>query len=135
VYSILDIETTGNHAEHHHITEIAILNFDGEKVTDRFCTLVRPNTYIPFFITHLTGITNEMVENAAPFEEIAEAIEAFTHNRILVAHNAHFDYTFLKHAFRQAGKTFQRKTCAPSVSAGKLFRGFLHTHSIISAVP
>jgi DNA polymerase-3 subunit epsilon len=51
-----------------------------------------------------------MVENAVAFKDIAEAIETFTHNRILVAHNAHFDYTFLKHAFRHVGKIFQRKT-------------------------
>lgn len=110
MYSILDIETTGNHALRHHITEIAILNFDGQSITERFTTLVRPDSYIPFFITELTGITNEMVEDAPSFAAVADAIEAFTENRILIAHNAHFDYTFLKQAFQQVGKIFQRKT-------------------------
>ncbi|MEO6168202.1 MAG: exonuclease domain-containing protein [Chitinophagales bacterium] len=110
MYSILDIETTGNHALRHHITEIAILNFDGEKITDRFTTFVRPDSSIPYFITELTGITNEMVEDAPSFAEVADAVDAFTSNRILIAHNAHFDYTFLKQAFQQAGKNFQRKT-------------------------
>lgn len=109
MYSILDIETTGNHAEEHQITEIAILNFDGTKITDRFVTLVRPESYIPTFITQLTGITNDMVKSAPSFAYIADELEAFTRKRILIAHNAHFDYTFLKHAFQLEGIIFQRK--------------------------
>lgn len=109
MYSILDIETTGNHAERHHITEIAILNFDGTKITDRFTSFVRPGSIIPAFITQLTGITNEMVETAPPFASIADELDAFTRNRILIAHNAHFDYTFLKYAFQREGINFQRK--------------------------
>lgn len=109
MYSILDIETTGNHAERHHITEIAILNFDGTKITDRFTTFIRPGSIIPAFITQLTGITNEMVEAAPPFSSIADELDAFTRNRILIAHNAHFDYTFLKYAFQREGINFQRK--------------------------
>ena len=101
MFSVLDIETTGNHALQHSITEIAILNFDGEKITERLSTLIRPETEIPLFITHLTGITNDMVETAPLFQEVAEQIEAFTRDRILVAHNAHFDYSFLKQAFHE----------------------------------
>ncbi|MGB3074963.1 MAG: exonuclease domain-containing protein [Chitinophagales bacterium] len=110
MYSILDIETTGNHAQRHHITEIAILNFDGEKITDRYITFVRPDSFIPFFISQLTGITNEMVDDAPSFSSIADEIEFFTRDRTLIAHNAHFDYTFLKQAFQREGKIFQRKT-------------------------
>lgn len=109
MYAILDIETTGNHAERHHITEIAILHFDGKGITDRYTTLVRPDSYIPCFITQLTGITNEMVENAPHFSAIATELEFFLRNRIVVAHNAHFDYTFLKHAFHREGIIFQRR--------------------------
>ena len=110
MYSIIDIETTGNHALQHDITEIAIINFDGEKITDKFCTLIRPESYVPYFISHLTGITDGMVEDAPSFEDVAEQIEEFTRDRIMIAHNAHFDYTFLKHAFQRIGKSFQRKT-------------------------
>lgn len=123
MYSILDIETTGNHAGYHHITEIAILNFDGEKVTERYSTLVRPDTDIPFFISRLTGITNQMVEQAPAFDVIAQEVDDFTRNRILVAHNAHFDYTFLKQAFQRSGYSFQRKTLCTLRLSRKIIPG------------
>ncbi len=123
MYSILDIETTGNHAAIHRITEIAILNYDGEKVTERYCTLVRPDTDIPFFISRLTGITNEMVKQAPSFDVIAQELDDFTRNRILVAHNAHFDYTFLKQAFQRHGYSFQRKTLCTLRLSRKIFPG------------
>ncbi len=50
-----------------------------------------------------------MVETAPPFASIADELDAFTRNRILIAHNAHFDYTFLKYAFQREGINFQRK--------------------------
>ncbi|MBA2422521.1 MAG: GIY-YIG nuclease family protein [Chitinophagales bacterium] len=109
MYSFLDIETTGNHAMRHHMTEIAILNYDGVAITDRFITLLRPASEVPFFISQLTGITREMVYDAPLFEEVADKIDELTYGRILVAHNAHFDYTFLKQAFSALGKTYQRK--------------------------
>ncbi|MBA3649593.1 MAG: GIY-YIG nuclease family protein [Chitinophagales bacterium] len=123
MYSIIDIETTGAHAIHNRITEIAILNFDGEKITDQFISFVRPDSHIPFFISYLTGITNDMVNEAPAFEEIAEAIDSFTQNRVLVAHNAHFDYSFLKQAFQRTGKNFQRKTLCTLRLSRKILPG------------
>ena len=58
MYAIVDIETTGGHANAHGITELAIVLHDGEKVTERFETLLNPCSDIPVFIQHLTGITN-----------------------------------------------------------------------------
>ena len=67
-YSIVDIETTGGDK----ITEISILVFDGEKIVDEYTTLVNPETSIPYFITSLTGINDNMVRNAPKFYEIAK---------------------------------------------------------------
>jgi len=74
MYSIIDIETTGGSARIEKITEIAIYLHDGEKITDEFVSLVNPERNIPYFITNLTGITNEMVEDAPHFYEIAKKI-------------------------------------------------------------
>lgn len=123
MYSVIDIETTGNHAHRHSITEVAIINFDGTKITDQFSTLVQPDVPIPGFITHLTGITNEMVEQAPRWEDVMEMIDDFTRNRILIAHNAHFDYSFLKSAFLQSGKNFQRKVLCTLRLSRKIFPG------------
>ena len=92
MYAIVDIETTGGSPKTEKITEIAIYLHDGQKITDEFSTLVNPEKNIPHFITALTGISNEMVEGAPKFFEIAKEIVEFTNNRILVAHNASFDY-------------------------------------------
>lgn len=123
MYSIIDIETTGGHAQHHCITEVAIINFDGEEITREFSTLVQPDTPIPNFITHFTGITNEMVAQAPRWDEVMDMIDEITRNRILIAHNAHFDYSFLKSAFLQSGKSFLRKTLCTLRLTRQLFPG------------
>ncbi|MBT8291672.1 MAG: DNA polymerase III subunit epsilon, partial [Eudoraea sp.] len=64
MYSIVDIETTGNGIKGNKITEIAIFKFDGQEVVDEFTSLVNPECEIPYFITGLTGIDNYMVQDA-----------------------------------------------------------------------
>lgn len=96
MYAIVDIETTGGYAENHRMTEIAIYHHDGLQITDRFQTLLNPGRRIPDFITGLTGISTEMVMKAPSFEEIASEIYDWLKDRVFVAHNAHFDYSFIK---------------------------------------
>ena len=74
MYAIVDIETTGGYAAANGITEISIQIFDGEKVIEQFETLINPNQIIPKYIQAFTGITNEMVQQAPVFEEVAEKI-------------------------------------------------------------
>lgn len=102
-FAIVDIETTGGYAAAAGITEIAILLFDGEQITERFTSLVRPDQPIPLHIQALTGITDEMVESAPSFSEIAPAVFTFLNRRVFVAHNVHFDYSFLQAALQNAG--------------------------------
>lgn len=117
MYAIVDIETTGGYAENHRITEVAIFFHDGIQVTDTFHTLINPGRNIPYYITGLTGITNEMVLDSPRFEEIAEEIFKRLEGKIFVAHNAHFDYSFLKKEFEQVGINWQsRKLCTVRLS-------------------
>jgi len=71
VYTIVDIETTGNGIKGNKITEISIFKTDGNKIIDEFTSLVNPECEIPYFITGLTGIDNFMVRNAPTLKEIA----------------------------------------------------------------
>jgi len=103
VYAIVDIETTGGHASANGITEIAICLHDGKKVTQRYSTLVNPRREIPIYIRALTGITNEMVEQAPPFEDVAADVYHLLHGKIFVAHNVNFDYSFVRYHLAQAG--------------------------------
>jgi DNA polymerase III subunit epsilon len=132
MYAIVDIETTGGHASANGITEIAICIHNGKKVIERYTTLVNPKRDIPIYISALTGITNQMVEKAPPFEDVAHDIYHLLNNKIFVAHNVNFDYSFVRHNLLAAGYDLQsKKLCTvrlgrkiipglPSYSLGKL---------------
>ena len=117
MYAIVDIETTGGYAENHRVTEIAIYHYDGMQITDKFHTLINPGRKIPYFITGLTGISSEMVSEAPAFEDIAKEIHHWLKDRVFVAHNAHFDYSFLKKEFEEAGIAWNtKKLCTVRLS-------------------
>ncbi len=123
MYAIVDIETTGGSARIEKITEVAIYLHDGEKITGEFVSLVNPERSIPYFITNLTGITNEMVEDAPRFYEIAKTIVELTEGRAFVAHNARFDYSFIRQEFKSLGFNFRRKIIDTVTLSRKLFPG------------
>ena len=123
MFAVIDIETTGGRPERDRITEIAILLHDGEKVVDRFSTLINPECRIPLEIQRITGIDNEMVANAPKFHEVAKQIIQFTENAVFVAHNVRFDYGFVKAAFRDLGFLYQRKTLCTVRMARAAFKG------------
>lgn len=124
MYAIIDIETTGGSAKLEKITEIAIYLHDGKKITGEYSTLVNPERNIPYFITSLTGISNEMVENAPRFYEIAAKIIELTKGRIFVAHNVKFDYSFIRQEFKSLGYNFSRRLLDTCSLSRKLFPGY-----------
>ncbi|WP_218598218.1 exonuclease domain-containing protein [Polaribacter sp. NJDZ03] len=109
LYTVVDIETTGNGYKGSKITEISIFVFDGKTVIDEFTSLVNPEQNIPAFITNLTGITNAMVRNAPKFYEIAKKVAEITEDTIFVAHNVNFDYNIIHEEFKNLGFDFKRK--------------------------
>src|SRR5690606_4021544 len=131
-YAIVDIDTAGGYASASGITEIAILIHDGQRVIDRYTSLVNPNRPIPLAIQSLTGITDELVADSPPFQEVAQRIYELLASRIFVAHNVNFDYSFIKHHLADAGYRLDvPKLCTvrmsrklrpglPSYSLGKL---------------
>ena len=117
LYSIVDIETTGNGYRGQRITEISIFVFDGKKIVNEFTSLVNPEQNIPAFITNLTGITDAMVRTAPKFYEIAKTVEEITHDTVFVAHNVNFDYNIIKQEFKDLGFDFKRqKLCTVRLS-------------------
>ena len=123
MFAIVDIETTGGSYRYERITEIAIVRHDGERIVDTFSTLVNPERPIPWHITQLTGISNDMVTDAPKFYEVAKKIVEMTEGAIFVAHNVSFDYNFIKEEFSRFGYDFSRKKlCTVSLSR-KAFPG------------
>lgn len=123
MFAILDIETTGGSPKTEKITEIAIFFHDGEKVVEEWSTLINPERPIPYFITGLTGITDEMVAGAPKFYEIARELVERTENHIIVGHNVNFDYSFIKSEFKQLGFDYDRKTLCTVKLSRKQFPG------------
>tara|TARA_R110002050_G_scaffold114019_1_gene229273 strand:- start:1192 stop:2562 length:1371 start_codon:yes stop_codon:yes gene_type:complete len=124
LYTIIDIETTGNGIKGNKITEISIFKYNGHEVVDEYTSLVNPECEIPTFITGLTGIDNNMVRNAPLLEDIIPEIEAITKDTIFVAHSVNFDYNVIKNEFKQLGHEFSRKKLCTVRLSRKLLPGY-----------
>lgn len=128
LYAVVDIETTGGFASGNGITEISILVHDGQQVVERFETLINPDQEIPAYIEALTGISNDMVQSAPLFKDVAADIYAFLQDKIFVAHNVNFDFSFIKHHLSLWGYELQCK----KICTVRLSRKLLPGHSSYS---
>lgn len=106
--AFIDIETTGSNFDRDRITEIGIktLSNNGVSIWE---SLINPHVYIPQNIQRLTGISPQMVSDKPSFEEIARDLKAELEGKIFVAHNARFDYGFIKASFKRMGVDFKPK--------------------------
>ena len=95
-YVVFDIETTGFSAVTDRIIEIGAVKVEDGKITDKFSTFVNPKRPIPFRITELTSITDEMVIDSPDIETILPQFIEFIGDAVLVAHNASFDVGFIE---------------------------------------
>jgi DNA polymerase-3 subunit epsilon len=103
----VDLETTGGHAARDRVIEAGIVLLEGGEVVEEYSTLVNPGVRIPYAIQEFTGISEAMVAEAPPFEAVAGAIGARLDGRLFVAHNARFDYGFLRCEFRRLERRFR----------------------------
>jgi DNA polymerase-3 subunit epsilon len=123
LYAVVDIETSGSYAAANGITEIAIVIHDGKQVLHLYETLVNPHVPIPYFIQRLTGIDNAMVATAPSFSEIAGQVNELLQDKIFVAHNVNFDYSFVKHHLQNAGYDLNTKKLCTIRLARKVLPG------------
>ncbi|MBC7429586.1 MAG: GIY-YIG nuclease family protein [Bacteriovorax sp.] len=122
-YSVIDLETTGANAFGQKIIEIGIINYDGDQIEEVYSSLIYPEKFISHGITMITGITNEMVQNAPKFYEVAKKIVEMTEGRIFVAHNVFFDYHFLQREFQDLGYLFKRDVFCTCKTSRNVFPG------------
>lgn len=101
--AIIDLETTGTDPTRDRVTEVAILLVDDGELVEEWSTLVNPGVPIPMEIQALTGIRDDMVRTAPRFDELAGEVMSRLHDRVFVAHNARFDYGFIKNECRRLG--------------------------------
>ena len=113
----LDLETTGATVHFDRITEIGLVEIGPDGSAEEWSALVNPGRRIPLMIETLTGITNAMVADAAPFEAVAKALYERLEGKLLVAHNARFDYGFLRNEFSRVGLRYlSRVLCTVKLS-------------------
>jgi len=113
----LDVETTGATASLDRITEIGFVEVNAGEVVEEWSTLVNPGQRIPIAIETLTGITNAMVADAPSFKCLSAELFRRLDGKLLVAHNARFDYGFLRNEFARVGLQYRaRVLCTVKLS-------------------
>lgn len=130
--AFVDLETTGSNATVDRITEIGVVLVDENGIRE-WSQLLQPQTRIPVFIEQLTGITNAMVVDAPPFKTVAEELATLLEGYLFIAHNARFDYGFLKNEFKRVGVTFRPTVLCTVKLSRALFPDFKH-HNLDSLI-
>jgi DNA polymerase-3 subunit epsilon len=118
---ILDVETTGANPVYDRITEVGLIEVERGGSVAEWSSLVNPGARIPPAIQSLTGITDDMVALAPSFAELAEQLLARLEGKLLVAHNARFDYGFLRNEFRRAGMRYSSRVLCTVKLSRRLF--------------
>lgn len=131
--NFLDIETTGNNYKRDKVTEVYISKVRKGEVIDTFHSLINPERSIDPYITQLTGISNELLQDAPTFEEVAEDIFFFLNDELMIAHNARFDYSFLKHSLDELGLTLGLNYCC-TVKISRLLYPEYRSHNLNSII-
>ncbi|MEO8017868.1 MAG: exonuclease domain-containing protein [Pseudomonadota bacterium] len=116
--AFVDIETTGCTPGMHRIIDVAVIGATGGGVDFEWQSLVNPGVLVPAGITALTGIDNDMLSDAPPFERVARELRDRLDGRVFVAHNVRFDYGFIRREFAALGTPWQ----APNLCTVRLSR-------------
>ena len=131
--AIVDLETTGMSARYNRVIEIAVIRIEGSKIVDTFTSCINPQVYIPSFITHLTGITNNDLKDAPIFSEVKHKVSKILKGATFVAHNVWFDYSFIKSEFEREEIPFESKRCCTVRLSRRLYPQY-KSHSLAKII-
>lgn len=131
--AVVDLETTGTAATGDRITEIGIVRVADGAVLEEWSTLVNPGMAIPPEIQALTGISDAMVRDAPSFADVCGEVHARLAGHLFVAHNARFDYGFIKNAFRRMGMPFTAEVLCTVRLSRRMYPGHAR-HNLDSLV-
>src|SRR2546421_493289 len=119
--AIVDLETTGTRPAADRVTEIAVLEIERFAVVSEWSTLVNPGVPVPSEIQALTGISHQMLAEAPRFADLAQELHERLAGRVFIAHNARFDYGFLRREFDRAGIKFHARAVCSVKLARRLY--------------
>jgi DNA polymerase-3 subunit epsilon len=129
--AIVDVETTGDSARYGRIIEVGILKVREGELVEVYSSLVNPETPVPYFIEGLTGIRNRDLRNAPTFGAIKDELHRLLDGSVFVAHNARFDYSFIREEFKRVGITYQA-SCLCTMGLSKALFPEYRRHSLDS---
>jgi len=129
----VDLETTGGNAAYDRITEVGIVRIGADGWVKEWNSLVNPECRIPAYIEAFTGITNDMVAVAPRFAEIASEVRQRLDGALFVAHNARFDYSFLRSEFRRIDSNFTARVLCTVKLSRRLYPE-QHRHSLDAVI-
>lgn len=120
-YIVFDIETTGLDTNNDSIIEIGAVKVENGIIIDTFESFINPGFPIPYFITQINGIDDDLVENAPYPGVVLQKFKAFVSgSEFIIGHNAkRFDYPFLESEFRRNGIRFEGMTCKDTIWEAK----------------
>lgn len=122
IFAVVDVETTGMDPARDRIIEIGIVLMRGRRIGRRFCSLVNPGLRLSRWISELTGIDPVALSGAPSFEDVAASVQAMIGEAdYFVAHNARFDYGFVKAEFGRMGQEFHKKSLCTIRLGRKIF--------------
>ncbi len=131
--AFIDVETTGSSPVYDRIIEVGIIRVEDNKVVETYQSLINPEMYLNPFITQITGITSEELEDAPSFSQVKDDIYTLLDGCTFVAHNARFDYGFVKNELRRYNMPFQAKTMCTVKLSRQLFPQY-KKHSLDSLI-
>lgn len=124
----IDLETTGANIANDRVIEIGLVIIDAQGVRE-WQALVNPGMNLSPFITDLTGITQEMVDGAPSFDQVATTLLSKMQDGLFIAHNARFDYSFLKGEYKRLDVSFKMPCLCTVKLSRRLFPEY-HQHSL-----
>lgn len=127
IFVAIDVETTGLSPITNELIEVSAIKYAGNKKIDTFSTLIKPKVRIPYYITNITGITNDMVEEAPIVKDVMPELIEFIGDLPIVAHNANFDYNFIQN---YSNKSFTNNSVIDTVRIGRKLYPELPNHKL-----
>ncbi|MBI0578492.1 PolC-type DNA polymerase III [Neobacillus cucumis] len=129
-YVVFDVETTGLSAVYDTIIELAAVKIHDGEIIDRFESFANPHHRLSATTINLTGITDDMVENAPEVAEVIRNFHDWVGDAVLVAHNASFDMGFLNVGYKNIGQEKAKNPVIDTLELGRFLYPELKNHRL-----
>ena len=129
-FTVIDLETTGRSNKHYDITEISAIKYrKGVEVDSKSSLIKADNSIIPF-VVNLTGITNEMIENAPRIGDVIESFVDFIGNDVILGHNVEFDYSLIFDAYLDKTGKLMNNNYIDTLRISRLMNKDVNNHKL-----